>query len=82
MGTHMELILNVCRDKRVARTSRSQFPSGEVVLRRHAEGICDAIEESKQGCDIYRFGNLSFFPSCGAQLFHIVGSGSVSGVGY
>ena len=29
---------------------------------RVAEGICDAIEESEQGCDVYSFGNLSFFP--------------------
>ena len=80
MCTHVEMILNVRRDKRLAPTSRCQFPGCQVVLRRHAEGVCDAIKESKQGRDIYGFGNLSFFPSCGAQLLHIVRGGSVSGL--
>jgi hypothetical protein len=80
MCTHLEMILNVRRDKRLAPTSRCQFPSCQVVLRRNAEGVRDAIKESKQGRDIYGFGNLSFFPSCGAQLLHIVRGGSVSGL--
>ena len=75
----MELILNVRRRKRVVPTSRCQFPNCEVVLRSNAEGVCDAIEESKQTRDIYGFGNLFFFPSCGAQLLHILRGGSVSG---
>jgi hypothetical protein len=63
------------------RNSRCQFSRCEVVLRRNAECVCDAIEESEQGCDVYSFGNLSFFPSCKAQLLNIVGGGSVSSPG-
>jgi hypothetical protein len=63
------------------RNSRCQLPRCEVALRRNAECVCDAIEESEQGCDVYSFGNLSFFPTCKAQLLNIVGGGSVSSLG-
>jgi hypothetical protein len=48
---------------------------------RVAEGICDAIEESEQGCDVNSFRNLSFFPSSSPQRLNIVRGGSVSSVG-
>jgi hypothetical protein len=69
-------------DGQYLRNSRCQFSRCEVVLRRNAERVCDTIEESEQGCDVYSFGNLYFFPSCNTQLLNIVRGGSVSGVGY
>jgi hypothetical protein len=63
------------------RNSRRQVPRCEVVLRSNAECVCDAIEEGEQGCDVYGFGNLSFFPSREAQLLDIVGGGPVSSLG-
>jgi hypothetical protein len=48
---------------------------------KNTECVCNAIEESEQRCDVYSFGNLSFFPSCKAQLLNIFGGGSVSSLG-
>jgi hypothetical protein len=61
--------------------SKCQFPGREVVLRRNAECIGDAVEESEQGCNIDRLGNLSFFPPCQPQLLDIFRSRPVGSVG-
>ena len=66
------------RQENYCRSSRSQFPRYEIVLRRNAERVRDAIEESEQGCDVDGLGYLAFLPSCKAQLLDILGSGSVS----
>src|ERR1700690_355065 len=59
--------------------SGCQLPSCEVVLSRDAERVGDAIEESKQRCDVDGFCNLFLFPTRKAQLLNIVGGGAVSG---
>ncbi len=61
--------------------SGRHFPGGEIVLRRHTEGIGDTIEESKKGSDVYRFRNLFLFSSDHAQLFDVFRRGSVSRMG-
>ena len=49
----------------------------QIILRGHAEGICNPIEEGEHRDDVHRFRDLIFTPSRVAQLLHILGRGAV-----
>jgi hypothetical protein len=61
-------------------TLKGQFPGSEIILRRNAECISDAIEEREQGCNVYRFGDLFFLPASYSQFVNILGRRPVSSV--
>jgi len=59
---------------------RRYFAGGEIVLRRDAEGVGDAVEEGEQGGDIDGLRNLFFFPACCPEFVDILGGGTVGGI--
>lgn len=56
---------------------RRQFARSHVVLRGNAEGICNAVEEGEQRGNVYRLGNLVFFPPRRSHFVHVFGGSSV-----
>src|ERR1019366_9150035 len=57
-------------DKRLA--LRRHLPDIEIVLRRHAKSVGDAIEEGEHGDNVNRLADLIFSPRMVAQLGNIV----------
>jgi len=62
-------------------SSRRQSASLQVVLRRHAECVRDAVEKREHGDHIDGFRNLIFGPAGVAQLLNVRHRGSVSRFG-
>jgi hypothetical protein len=58
-----------------------QFSSFQIILRRHAKRIGDAIEEGEHRGNVHRFGNLIFSPSEIPQALNIFVSRTICGVG-
>ena len=56
------------------------LPASQIILRRDAKGVCDAVEKREQSCDVDRFRNLVFFPACVPDLLNIFSSGTISRV--
>jgi hypothetical protein len=56
---------------------RRHFSELEIVLRRHAKSVGDAIEEGKYGDNVDRLGDLVFTPAVVAQALHIFGSRAI-----
>jgi hypothetical protein len=50
---------------------RRHLSGREILLRRHSEGISHAIEESKHGGNVNRFGDLLFLPAGVAKFLHV-----------
>jgi hypothetical protein len=55
----------------------SQLPGGQIVLRRHSEGVGDAVEEGKHRRDIHCLRDLVFRPPMVAQFLYVIGRGAV-----
>ena len=51
------------------------------MLGRHTEGVSHAVKECEHGDDVYRLGDLVLRPACVPQLLHILGGGTMGGVG-
>jgi hypothetical protein len=60
---------------------RREFPRREIVLRRHPEGIGDAVEKSEQRGHVHRFSDLLFLPARITKLLNIIWRCPVSGLG-
>ena len=56
------------------------FSGGEIVLRRDAEGVGDAVEEGEEGRDVDSLGDLFFFPACRSEFIDILDGGAISSV--
>lgn len=54
----------------------------QVILRRNAKRIGDAVEKCKERGNVDRFGNLILRPTRIAEFLHVFGSGAISGIGH
>jgi hypothetical protein len=59
------------------RRLRGELPDGEIVLRRHSEGVGDAVEEGEHGRDVDCLGDLVFGPALATEFLYIFGRGAI-----